>query len=88
MSLAFIPKSLSGGACTDGVAGGGGAGGQPEKLKVNDNSFKQKKTMENSYFVKVTMKIINLSYDIQILYSHVNPSFFVFVDILNKFQLL
>ena len=44
--------------------------------------------MENSYFVKVTMKIINLSYDIQILYSHVNPSFFVFVDILNKFQLL
>lgn len=46
------------------------------------------KTMENSYFVKVTMKIINLSYDIQILYSHVNPSFFVFVDILNKFQLL
>ena len=45
MSLAFIPKSLSGGACTDGVAGGGGAGGQPEKLKVNDNSFKKKKRL-------------------------------------------
>lgn len=39
MSLAFIPKSLSGGACTAGGAGGGGAGGQPETLNVNFKSF-------------------------------------------------
>ena len=30
MSLAFIPKSLSGGASNAGGTGSGGAGGQPE----------------------------------------------------------
>ena len=39
MSLAFIPKSLSGGACTAGGAGGGGAGGQPETVNVNFKSL-------------------------------------------------
>ena len=35
MSLAFMPKSLSGGACGAGGAGGGGAGGQPETGFIN-----------------------------------------------------
>ena len=34
--------------------------------------LRKKRTMENSYFVKVTMKMMNFSIDIQIDYSHVN----------------
>jgi len=40
MSLAFIPNSLSGGACIAGADGGGGAGGQPETMSVILRSLK------------------------------------------------
>ena len=39
ISLAFIPKSLSGGACTAGDTDGGGTGGEPATLNVNFESF-------------------------------------------------
>ena len=42
--------------------------------------LRKKRTMENSYFVKVTMKMMNFSIDIQIDYSHVNTLLYVFIS--------